>query len=135
MKNDAHFLMALVLGLVFGISTTAQASRPQAPAAIGPQAIIGTGFTYQGRLTDGGKPANGVYDFRFILFDAAAGGAQVGPTVNKDDVPVTAGLFNITLDFGAVFDVNGEFWPVTPGRGVIYLPMTVRYLNRSHDVC
>ena len=28
---------------------------------------LGTGFTYQGRLTDAGSPANGTYDLRFIL--------------------------------------------------------------------
>jgi hypothetical protein len=120
MKNHARFLFTLVLGLVFGISATAQASRLQAPAAINPQALIGTGFTYQGRLNDGGKLANGVYDFRFILFDAAVGGAQVGPIVSKEDLPVTAGLFNVTLDFGAVFD----------GKA-LYLEIAVRPGNRS----
>jgi len=36
-------------------------------------AIFGqtSGFTYQGRLTDGGTPANGNYDLQFVLFDAA----------------------------------------------------------------
>jgi hypothetical protein len=71
-------------------------------------------------LTDGGKPANGAYDFRFILFDAAVAGAQVGPIVSKDDVPVTDGLFNVTLDFGAVFD----------GKA-LYLEIAVRPGNRS----
>jgi hypothetical protein len=45
MKNYRHFLMALMLGLVFGISATAQANPLPATAAIGPQASIGTGFT------------------------------------------------------------------------------------------
>jgi len=26
----------------------------------------GTGFTYQGRLNDGGNPANKIYDLRFM---------------------------------------------------------------------
>ena len=30
----------------------------------------GTAFTYQGRLNDGGNPANGSYDLRFALYDA-----------------------------------------------------------------
>ena len=34
---------------------------------------MGTAFTYQGRLTDGGSPADGEYDFRFRLYDAASG--------------------------------------------------------------
>lgn len=62
---------------------------------------LGTTFTYQGRLTDGGSPANGTYDLRFILYDAESGGAQVGTTVTKDDVAVQNGLFSVELDFGA----------------------------------
>ena len=64
---------------------------------------VGTSFTYQGRLTDAGNPANGTYDLQIVLFDAAAGGAQVGPTLTRDDVVVTNGLFTVALDFGAVF--------------------------------
>lgn len=59
-----------------------------------------TTFTYQGRLTDAGSPANGTYDLRFILYDAETGGAQVGSTVARDDVPVANGLFTVDLDFG-----------------------------------
>ena len=62
---------------------------------------LGTSFTYQGRLTDAGSPANGTYDLRFILWDAEPGGAQVGTTQTKDDVVVTNGLFSVDLDFGA----------------------------------
>ncbi len=60
-----------------------------------------TTFTYQGRLTDAGSPANGTYDLRFILYDAETGGAQVGSIVTKDDVAVANGLFSVELDFGA----------------------------------
>lgn len=64
---------------------------------------LGTAFTYQGRLNDGGGPADGTYDLRFILFDAGVGGTQQGPAVTRDDVTVTGGLFTVSLDFGAVF--------------------------------
>ena len=30
----------------------------------------GTAFTYQGRLIDGGSPANGSYDLRFAVYDS-----------------------------------------------------------------
>jgi hypothetical protein len=40
-----------------------------------------TAFTYQGKLAEGGTPANGRYDLRFILYDADAGGNQVGPLI------------------------------------------------------
>ena len=42
---------------------------------------VGTAFTYQGRFTDGSSPANGVYDFLFILYDSLIGGSQVGGTI------------------------------------------------------
>lgn len=37
-----------------------------------------TSFTYQGRLSDGGTPANGNYDLQFALFDSVSGGIQIG---------------------------------------------------------
>lgn len=64
---------------------------------------VGTGITYQGRLTDGGQPANGLHDIRATLFDALAGGNQVGPVVTRSNVSVTNGLFTTELDFGNVF--------------------------------
>ena len=35
-----------------------------------------TAFTYQGRLTDAGAPANNNYDLQFTLWDAVVGGTQ-----------------------------------------------------------
>lgn len=63
-------------------------------------AAVGTGFTYQGRLFDGGSPANGTYDLQLVLYDAEVGGSQVGITLLREDVPVTDGLFTVVLDFG-----------------------------------
>src|SRR2546422_10002201 len=60
-----------------------------------------TGFTYQGRLTDGGTAANGNYDLQFQLFDSPSGGTQVGSTQTLNVVAVSAGIFTVTLDFGA----------------------------------
>ncbi|HMZ21853.1 MAG TPA: hypothetical protein PLD20_28230 [Blastocatellia bacterium] len=60
-----------------------------------------TGFTYQGKLNDGGSPASGAYDLQFKLFDSPAGGVQQGATLSRDDVTVTGGIFTVTLDFGA----------------------------------
>lgn len=58
-------------------------------------------FTYQGSLTDGNGPANGTYDFRFWLHDAASGGNQIGQSVTIQDVAVIDGLFTTSLNFGA----------------------------------
>ncbi|MEP7343580.1 MAG: hypothetical protein ABI977_38020 [Acidobacteriota bacterium] len=70
-----------------------------------------TGFTYQGRLTDGGSPANGSYDLQFKLFDMLSGGAQQGSTQTLSGVTVTSGVFTVQLDFGtSVFTSNaGKF--------------------------
>ena len=67
-------------------------------------ALIGTLFTYQGRLNDNGAPAEGSYDFRFLLFNALDGGIQVGPTLTQDNLSVTQGVFVTTLDFGDLYD-------------------------------
>jgi hypothetical protein len=63
----------------------------------------GTAFTYQGKLTDAGNPANGTYDLQFKLFDSptVGTGAQQGSTITNPTVQVTAGIFTVTLDFSA----------------------------------
>jgi hypothetical protein len=99
MNHKRNIVLCLaMLTLVIGAgSATAQDTTPAAP--------IGSVFTYQGRLTDAGSPADGVYDLRFILYDASVGGSQVGSTLTIDDQPVNQGYFTVTLDFGAsVFD-------------------------------
>src|SRR2546422_1189821 len=60
-----------------------------------------TAFTYQGRLTDGGTPANGNYDLQFALWDSLSGGSQIGGTQAVSTIAVSSGVFFVTLDFGA----------------------------------
>jgi hypothetical protein len=62
---------------------------------------VGTAFTYQGYLEDGGSAADGTYEFKFRLYDAASDGSQVGSEVVKDDETVSDGLFTVELDFGS----------------------------------
>lgn len=69
-------------------------------------------FTYQGQLKNAGNPAGGLHDLRFRLYDALEGGAQVGATFCADDVSVTDGLFNVSLDFGAEFAGDQRFLEV-----------------------
>jgi len=73
------------------------------------QTPLGTVFTYQGRLETAGSPAGGLHDLRFRLYDASAGGAQVGATACFDNVSVTDGVFTVPLDFGAQFDGQERF--------------------------
>jgi hypothetical protein len=66
------------------------------------QGPVGTAFTYQGSLTDGGNPANGIYEFEFKLYNTPDpdSGTQIGPTLTQT-VEVTDGLFMVELDFGS----------------------------------
>lgn len=78
-------LLAFLLSLALASSSPAQT----------------TTFTYQGKLTDAGNPANGNYDMEFKLFDALSGGAQQGSTITNPTVAVAGGIFAVNLDFGA----------------------------------
>lgn len=64
------------------------------------QTPLGTAFTYQGQLKDGGSAADGVFDFRFRPYDAPVGGAQVGSESCADNVSVVDGVFLVAVDFG-----------------------------------
>ncbi|MCL4788977.1 MAG: hypothetical protein KJ070_19645, partial [Verrucomicrobia bacterium] len=61
----------------------------------------GTAFAYQGRLDADGAPVQGLYDLRFTIYDSVAAGATIGATFNTNAMPVSNGLFTVTLDFGA----------------------------------
>jgi len=67
-----------------------------------------TAFTYQGQLKSNDSPANGVHDLRFLLFNAAIDGSQVGTTQCVDNVQVVNGAFTATLDFGNQFATTGQ---------------------------
>ena len=81
-----------------------------APSAV--QAQDATTFTYQGYLEESGGPAVGPVDLELKLFDATSGGTQVGPTVTKDDVALSDGVFAVDLDFGAVFGAAARYLEV-----------------------
>lgn len=72
-------------------------------ALAGAAAAQPTAFTYQGRLSNGGQPAQGVHDFRFRLFEAPTGGSQLGQAQCVDNVGVAEGLFAVQMDFGQQF--------------------------------
>jgi hypothetical protein len=70
----------------------------------------GTAFTYQGRLTDDGSPANGVYDFRFRLAADPLANSYVGGNVFTNGLAVLGGLFTVTLDFGTGIFNGSSYW-------------------------
>jgi hypothetical protein len=64
----------------------------------------GTAFTYQGRLNDGGAPANGGYDLTFALFNTNVTGTALTGALTNNGTTVSNGLFTVTLDFSNRFD-------------------------------
>lgn len=73
---------------------------------------MGTAFTYQGSLNDAGKPADGLYDFWFNLFDSPdpVFAVQLEMTIDINDLDVIDGQFAVELDFGSgVFNGEGRW--------------------------
>jgi hypothetical protein len=107
-RGFTNLLLLLILGALLTNNATAQ-SGP-----VGPQALAGTGFTYQGQLKKATGPVNGICDFQFSLWDANSAGAQIGSTQSIAAVNVSGGLFTVQLNeagqFGAsAFNGSGRW--------------------------
>ncbi len=70
----------------------------------------GSLFNYQGRLTDNGAPANGIYDLKFTVYDAGTGGNAIATAITNSAVNVNNGLFNAALDFGPGVFTGADRW-------------------------
>src|SRR4051812_9181176 len=92
---------ALIVAALGAASSHARAQTP-----------VSTAFTYQGELRQSGSPATGAYDVRFLLFDAATGGTQLGSTLCTDNLAVASGRFTASLDFGSQFAGQRRFLEV-----------------------
>src|SRR5262245_4186491 len=89
--------LLLASGLL--VAGTLQASTP-----------LGSGFTYQGQLKKNASPVNGTANLRFSLWDAPStspgvGGTQIGNRQQLSSVPISNGVFTVTLN------AAGEFGP------------------------
>lgn len=64
-------LITIIALLMVGIDpdSAEKLIQQSLPAPLIDPTDMGTAFTYQGRLISGGNPANGVYDFKFSLYD------------------------------------------------------------------
>jgi len=115
-----HTLFVIGLMLTFAAPLSAQ--------------TLGTAFTYQGQLKESGQPANGLYDLQACLYDSPVNPTALGCAPDAPDVPVEAGLFTITLDFGSSAFVGQERFlelRVRPGASSdAYTPMLPRQLVR-----
>lgn len=122
-------LIVLLCFVLVSVAISFTLSMAKGGIAAIPQAALGTGFTYQGSLAEGGEPANGVYDFEFKLFDAEENGENLG-TYTVEDVTVENGLFSVQIDFGPdVFDGNNRWLAIGVRPGVetgAYTPLEPR---------
>jgi len=101
--------LVLMLALAAGMSL-AQGSQPLAArsgaAGASPQASVGSGFTYQGRLTDGsGNPINDTCSLDFTLWDADSGGALIGHQL-VTGIEVNDGYLTVLLNDGDEFGAD-----------------------------
>ena len=93
-------ISGVALGLVMAVVWGARQTMARTAQLGGSDTTI----TYQGVLDDDGHPAEGVFDFQFLLYDAPSGGSQVGTTQLSEDLEVAEGFFTALLDFGDVWD-------------------------------
>jgi hypothetical protein len=131
MQRSYALILSVILLSILAGGSSLRLARAQSGSLPAPQAALGPAFTYQGRLVDGGKPANGSYDLRFILYTAESGGNQVGMTVLKENVGVNEGYFTVLLDFGTVFDGQALWLEVSvrPGASIgAYTPLSPRQI-------
>jgi hypothetical protein len=83
-------------------------------AAVASAQTVGTGFTYQGRLALSGAPVDGQADLSFTLWDSPTGGSVVAGPLQMAAVPVTAGIFDVELDFGvSPFDGSARWLEIS----------------------
>jgi lysophospholipase L1-like esterase len=97
MKTHNFFLFAAACWLLFF-------------AGIPLAAAQGTGFTYQGRLYNGGNAAYGLYDFRFKLAADPLATSYAGSPILTNSVSLTDGLFTVVLDFGTGIFSGSNYW-------------------------
>src|SRR5690242_4098572 len=102
-------------------------------------------FNYQGHLSNNSAAANGIYDFRFMLFNAPTSGSPIGSILTKTSVTVTGGVFTVSLDFGAnAFpgadryleisvkkSTDANYTILTPRQQITSSPYSIRTLNAT----
>lgn len=68
-----------------------------------------TAFTYQGRLEQNGRPATGLYQMIFRLYDRELEGTPL-TAFPADSVPVTNGLFSVEIDLDRLNVFPSDAW-------------------------
>ena len=84
-----------IMLLIMGVARAIPSQLPLPRVAI--EAAVSSGISYQGWLTDpNGKPLNGSYTMRFIVYDDEVAGSALWDSGNLNRV-VETGLFNVKL--------------------------------------
>jgi hypothetical protein len=99
-RGFTNLLLVMILAALLTGNATAQSGQ------VGPQALAGTGFTYQGQLKNANGPVTGICDFQFSLWDADSAGAQVGVNQTVASVGVSGGLFTVQLNEAGQFGAS-----------------------------
>ena len=102
-------LVANNVGPAAAQEPTEEVKTTEHPQPQGVNANVGSGFTYQGYLEDGNQPADGTYDFQFMLYDVDTGGTPLDST-SAGDIAVVDGRFTTPLTFGAGTFDGTELW-------------------------
>ena len=122
------------------------------PAKVSEAVLMGTAFSYQGRLIDANNAADGLYDFQFKLFDDpnVSIGRQVGSTIDINELDVLDGYFTAVLNFGTSAFTGDARWlqigvrpgeledsnaytPLLPRQEVTPTPYAIYAQNASAD--
>ena len=99
--------VSFVLVVLLAAAMSAAAVVAQGPQPRTPQAVLGTGFTYQGQLKKSGVAVNdNACSMTFSLWDASSGGVQVGGTQGPSSVAVANGLFTAVLNDAGQFGAS-----------------------------
>lgn len=101
MPYPIHFKHALLILFVICFAVLCVGSTANA------QTVQDGVVVYQGELSNGDLPAEGLYDFEFKLLDA--NGNQVSAPLVKEDVEVLNGLFYVELDFGVTLTDGASY--------------------------
>jgi len=128
-KTLFNLLAVSFLVLALGTAHQAQAQGPGAQDDIVPLGVsLGTGFTYQGRLTDNsGNPIAGPCNLRFTLYQSATGNDPVGAPLTANVVTTDNCYFIVKLDFGAAaFTGDGRFLKIEVDCGGGYTTLDPR---------
>ncbi len=99
---------------------------------------VSSNISYQGQLTDSaGQPLTGNYNLKFRLYNAEAGGDQVGSEIDKGTVAVSQGLFSVVLPVEASefdgqalwleMEVNDE--TLSPRQEILPVPYALHTLS------